>query len=112
VPRALLSSGNTALVEIPPGFLPLDGELPPIICRCRDSEAETISMRRMIGVTAVVACSLLAATGCTTTQKSIGGAVVGGVGGAVVGDAVAGTGGAIIGGVGGAVVGSAVGRNL
>lgn len=51
-------------------------------------------------------------TACTQTQKTISGAAIGGVGGAVIGDAVAGTGGAIVGGVGGAVAGAAVGRNL
>ncbi|MEF2554264.1 hypothetical protein VQ042_23555 [Aurantimonas sp. A2-1-M11] len=60
----------------------------------------------------IVMAALLAASGCTRTQQTIGGAAVGGVGGAVLGNAVAGTGGAVIGGVGGAVAGGAIGRNL
>ena len=60
----------------------------------------------------VVMAVMLAAAGCSRTQKTIGGAAVGGVGGAVIGNAVAGTGGAVIGGVGGAVAGGAIGRNL
>ncbi len=68
-------------------------------------------MTRMLAVAAVLsACAI--GTGCSTSQKTVGGAVVGGVGGAVVGDANAGTGGAVVGGVGGAVAGAAVGRNL
>jgi len=55
---------------------------------------------------------LVATAGCTTTEKMITGAAVGGVGGAVAGSAIAGTGGAVVGGVGGAVVGGIVGRNL
>ena len=51
----------------------------------------------------VVMAVMLAAAGCSRTQKTIGGAAVGGVGGAVIGNAVGGTGGAVIGGVGGAV---------
>lgn len=69
-------------------------------------------MKRIVGLVAVIGCVAVVASGCTTREKQIGGAVVGGVGGAVVGDAIAGTGGAIVGGIGGAVVGSAVGRNL
>ena len=69
-------------------------------------------MKRTVGVTVVLGCALIAASGCTTNQKTLGGAAVGGVGGAIVGDAVAGTGGAIVGGLGGAVAGGAIGRNL
>ncbi len=69
-------------------------------------------MTRTLAVLALVGAAALSASGCTSTQKEIGGTVVGGVGGAVVGDAVAGTGGAIVGGIGGAVVGNAVGRSL
>ena len=66
---------------------------------------------RLYTVTVAVAV-MLAAAGCSRTQKTIGGAAVGGVSGALIGDAVGGTGGAVIGGVGGAVAGGAVGRNL
>ena len=69
-------------------------------------------MKRTAGVALVLGCALMAGAGCTSNQKTLGGAAVGGVGGAVVGDAIAGTGGAVVGGVGGAVAGAAVGRNL
>ncbi|WP_157928922.1 hypothetical protein [Pararhizobium haloflavum] len=69
-------------------------------------------MTRQIKILSILGCVALATAGCTTNQKAVGGAVAGGVGGAVVGDAIAGTGGAIVGGVGGAVAGSAIGRNL
>lgn len=69
-------------------------------------------MVRRIGFLTLLGSLVLATAGCTTSQKSLGGAAVGGVGGAVIGDAVAGTGGAIVGGVGGAVAGAAIGRNL
>ncbi|MDX3924990.1 MAG: hypothetical protein QHC90_04165 [Shinella sp.] len=68
-------------------------------------------MYRQAFAVIVLGCVVIS-TGCTTTQKTIGGAAVGGVGGAVVGDAVAGTGGAIVGGVGGAIAGGAIGRNM
>lgn len=69
-------------------------------------------MARNLAALALLGLAAFAASGCTTTQKTIGGAAVGGVGGAVVGDAVAGTGGAVVGGVGGALAGAAVGRRL
>lgn len=68
-------------------------------------------MRNKIALATVVVSSLLAA-GCTTGERAVGGAAVGGIGGAAVGNSVAGTGGAVVGGVGGAVVGSAVGQSL
>ncbi|GLQ37893.1 hypothetical protein GCM10007908_15130 [Rhizobium albus] len=69
-------------------------------------------MMKKMATLSLVAVATLGAAGCTTGQKTVGGAVVGGVGGAVVGDAIAGTGGAIVGGVGGAVAGGAIARNL
>ncbi|MBP0439880.1 hypothetical protein [Tianweitania sediminis] len=68
-------------------------------------------MTKRLAVLAVLGATLVGA-GCTTSERTVGGAVVGGVGGAVVGNAVAGTGGAVVGGVGGAVAGGAIGRNL
>ncbi|MHB2265692.1 hypothetical protein [Aliihoeflea sp. PC F10.4] len=68
-------------------------------------------MKKQFATAALVASALMV-TGCTTGQRSLGGAAVGGVGGAVIGSSVAGTGGAIAGGVGGAVIGSAVGQSL
>lgn len=69
-------------------------------------------MRKSIATLSLVLATMLAASGCSTTEKTIAGAAVGGVGGAVVGDAIAGSGGAIVGGIGGAVAGGAIGRNL
>ncbi|MDZ5698112.1 hypothetical protein [Chelativorans sp. M5D2P16] len=69
-------------------------------------------MKKKIGMLSVVLGASLMASGCTTTEKTITGAAVGGLGGAVVGDAIAGTGGAVVGGIGGAVAGGAIGRNL
>jgi hypothetical protein len=68
-------------------------------------------MTRIIAVAAVLGATFVSA-GCTSNEKTFGGAAVGGVGGAVVGNAIGGTGGAVIGGVGGAVAGGAIGRNL
>lgn len=68
-------------------------------------------MIRTLGILTVVG-SIVLASGCTTREKTIGGAVAGGLGGAVLGDAVAGTGGAIVGGVGGAVAGGAIARRM
>ncbi|WP_245198842.1 YMGG-like glycine zipper-containing protein [Jiella mangrovi] len=61
-------------------------------------------------VLAMVA-GLAISTGCSRTQKTLGGAAIGGAGGAVVGNAVGGSTGAVVGGVSGAVVGGVVGRN-
>ncbi|TWG98047.1 hypothetical protein L598_000200001860 [Mesorhizobium sp. J18] len=69
-------------------------------------------MIKRIGILTLAASLAAATAGCSTTQKTIGGAAVGGVGGAVVGDAIAGTGGAVVGGVGGALAGAAVARRL
>jgi hypothetical protein len=66
---------------------------------------------KIIAVTAVLGAAFVGA-GCTTSERTVGGAAVGGVGGAVVGNAIGGTGGAVIGGVGGAVAGGAIGRNI
>lgn len=67
-------------------------------------------MPRPILLAAGLALATLA-TGCTTTERTVGGAVIGGAGGAVIGDAVGGTGGAIVGGVAGGTAGAVVGRN-
>lgn len=69
-------------------------------------------MRKTVGTLSFVLATLLAASGCSTTEKTVAGAAVGGVSGAVVGDAVAGSGGAVVGGIGGAVAGGAIGRNM
>ncbi|WP_182084850.1 YMGG-like glycine zipper-containing protein [Aureimonas sp. ME7] len=63
----------------------------------------------------VLGASLLTFAGCTTTERTVGGAAIGGVGGAVVGNAVGGSSGAVIGGLAGgtagAVIGNQSGRN-
>lgn len=50
-------------------------------------------------------------SGCTTGERTVGGALIGGTGGAVVGNAVGGSGGAVIGGLAGGTAGALVGRN-
>lgn len=58
---------------------------------------------------AVVLVSAMSLTACTTTEKTVTGAAVGGVTGAVVGGAVGGYGGAVVGGGVGAATGAVVG---
>ena len=57
---------------------------------------------------ALVLVAALSLTACTTTQKTVSGAAIGGAAGAVVGGAVGGYGGAIVGaaagGAGGAII--------
>ena len=62
-------------------------------------------------VSHVLVGALAVSVGCSRTQRTLGGAAIGGASGAVIGDAVGGTGGAVIGGVGGAVAGGYIGRN-
>ena len=69
-------------------------------------------MIKKIGTFCLVGGLLAATAGCSTTEKTITGAAVGGVGGAVAGNAIAGSGGALVGGIGGAVAGGLIGRNL
>ncbi len=69
-------------------------------------------MIKKIGTLCLLGGLVAATAGCTTTEKTIAGATVGGVGGAVAGNAIAGSGGALLGGVGGAVAGGVIGRNL
>ena len=57
---------------------------------------------------ALVVVSALSLTACTSTQRTVTGAAVGGGAGALVGSAVGGTGGAVIGGAGGAAAGAAL----
>jgi len=54
---------------------------------------------------------IMIASGCTTTERTVGGAAIGGVGGAVIGDAVGGSGGAVVGGLAGGTAGALIGRN-
>ncbi|WIJ24072.1 hypothetical protein [Devosia sp. RR2S18] len=57
---------------------------------------------------AVVAVAALSITGCTSTQRTVTGAAVGGVAGAAVGGAVAGTPGAVVGAGAGAATGAVI----
>ena len=54
---------------------------------------------------------IMITSGCTTTERTVGGAAIGGVGGAVIGDAVGGSGGAVVGGLAGGTAGALIGRN-
>jgi hypothetical protein len=55
---------------------------------------------------ALILVSALSISACTTTQRTVSGAAIGGAGGALVGGAVGGYGGAIVGGAGGAAAGA------
>ena len=68
-------------------------------------------MLKTLTTTGALAGALMIATGCTTTERTIGGAAIGGTGGAVVGNAIGGSGGAVIGGLAGGTAGALVGRN-
>ena len=63
------------------------------------------------GLAVALIAGVAMTSGCSRTQKTLGGAVIGGAGGAVLGDAVGGGTGAVVGGVSGAVLGGVVGRN-
>ena len=58
---------------------------------------------------ALVIIGALSLTACTTTERTVAGAAIGGATGAVVGGAVGGYGGAVVGGAAGAGVGAVVG---
>lgn len=60
---------------------------------------------------AIVAAVAGTATGCTTTERTVGGAVIGGTGGAILGNAIGGSGGAVVGAVAGGSVGAVVGND-
>ena len=55
---------------------------------------------------ALVVISALSMTACTTTQRTVSGAAIGGAGGALAGGAIGGYGGAVVGGAGGAAAGA------
>ncbi len=67
-------------------------------------------MKPLVKSSLALGAVLLMATGCTTTERTVGGAAIGGVGGAAVGNAVGGSGGAIIGGLAGGTAGALIGR--
>ena len=69
-------------------------------------------MVKKFGMLCLLGGMIAATAGCTTTEKTITGAAVGGVSGAVAGSAIAGSGGAIVGGIGGAVAGGIIGREI
>jgi hypothetical protein len=60
---------------------------------------------------ALVLVTALSMTACTTTERTLSGAAIGGGAGALVGGAVGGTGGAVVGGAGGAVAGAVIANN-
>lgn len=66
---------------------------------------------KKLGPIALVVISAISLTACTTTQRTVSGAAIGGAGGALVGGAVGGYGGAIIGGAGGAAAGALIANN-
>lgn len=68
-------------------------------------------MLKTLTTTGALAGALMIMVGCTTTERTIGGAAIGGTGGAVVGNAIGGSGGAVIGGLAGGTAGAVVGRN-
>ncbi|WAJ29260.1 glycine zipper 2TM domain-containing protein [Antarcticirhabdus aurantiaca] len=68
-------------------------------------------MSRTKTTAAAIALSCMAFAGCSTTERTVGGALIGGTGGAVVGDALGGSGGAVAGALVGGTAGAVVGRN-
>ncbi|WP_127142723.1 hypothetical protein [Pelagibacterium montanilacus] len=68
-------------------------------------------MIKQISVVVVLAGSL-ALAGCTTTERAMTGAAIGGAGGAVVGNAIAGPVGGAVGAAGGAATGVFVADNM
>lgn len=68
-------------------------------------------MRTLWKPALAVGAVLAVSSGCTTSERTVGGALIGGTGGAVIGDAVGGTGGAVVGGLAGGTAGALVGRN-
>ena len=66
-------------------------------------------MMKKFAPVAVVLLSALSLTACTTTEKTLSGAAIGGGAGALVGGAVGGYGGAVVGGAAGAAGGAIVG---
>ncbi|WP_019996352.1 YMGG-like glycine zipper-containing protein [Aureimonas ureilytica] len=67
-------------------------------------------MKPLVKSSIALGAIMMLAAGCTTTERTIGGAAIGGVGGAAVGNAIGGSGGAIIGGVAGGTAGALIGR--
>jgi len=59
----------------------------------------------------LVLVSAMSLTACTTTERTLTGAAIGGGTGALVGGAVGGYGGAVVGGAGGAVAGAVIANN-
>nr|WP_314259335.1 hypothetical protein [uncultured Devosia sp.] len=67
-------------------------------------------MRKFAPV-AFVIIAALSLSACTSTQRTVSGAAIGGAGGALLGGAVGGYGGAIVGGAGGAAAGALIANN-
>lgn len=66
---------------------------------------------KKIAPIALVVVAALSMSACTTTQRTISGAAIGGAGGALVGGAVGGYAGAVVGGAGGAAAGALLANN-
>ncbi|OAM84263.1 hypothetical protein [Devosia elaeis] len=66
---------------------------------------------KKIAPVALVVVAALSMSACTSTQRTISGAAIGGAGGALVGGAVGGYTGAVIGGAGGAAAGALLANN-
>lgn len=67
-------------------------------------------MKTFVNTSLALGAVVMVTAGCTTTERTVGGALIGGAGGAVVGDAIGGSGGAVIGGLAGGTAGALVGR--
>ncbi|KKB86821.1 hypothetical protein VW29_00780 [Devosia limi DSM 17137] len=67
-------------------------------------------MKKLVPVALVVIAGF-SLTACTSSQRTLTGAAVGGAAGAALGGAVGGYGGAIIGGAGGAAAGAVIANN-
>ncbi len=66
---------------------------------------------KKIAPIALVVVAALSMSACTTTQRTVSGAAIGGAGGALVGGAVGGYAGAVVGGAGGAAAGALLANN-
>ena len=67
-------------------------------------------MKTFVKTSLALGAVVMVTAGCTTTERTVGGALIGGAGGAVVGDAIGGSGGAVIGGLAGGTAGALIGR--
>tara|TARA_R110002020_G_scaffold14227_1_gene50464 strand:+ start:6709 stop:6912 length:204 start_codon:yes stop_codon:yes gene_type:complete len=66
---------------------------------------------KKIAPIALILMSALSITACTTTERTVSGAAIGGGAGALAGGAIGGYGGAVVGGAGGAAAGALIANN-